>query len=142
LLYLKNQIFEKVKLHGCEPSVFVVDDDKAVRASIVKRLTRENFVVHDFESGEKLLNALLHEHPDVVLLDYKMPGLNGEETLAEMQKRGLTIPVVILTAHNNLMNVSKSKYQGGVSLVTKSLELEDVVWVAKLALARRSILIL
>ncbi|MDT7043217.1 response regulator [Candidatus Nitronereus thalassa] len=115
----------------------MVDDNAVVRKSIAKRLVREAFLVQTFESGEKVLDALHHEHPDAVLLDFKMPGLNGEETLAEMRKRGLTVPVVILTAYSDVMDVSKSQYQGVVSLVTKSLELEDVVSVAKEAITNR-----
>ncbi len=128
--------------YGYSPLIFVVDDNKIVRKSIVKRLSRENFVVKDFESGEKVLDALDYETPDLVLLDIQMPNLNGLDTIMEMQKKRMMMPVVLLTAHKELVDMSKIKYKGVISLVTKSLELEDVVSVAKLAITGRQSLTL
>ena len=122
---------------GYRPLIFVVDDNEVVRKSIVKRLSRENFVVKDFESGEKVLETLDFEIPDLVFLDIKMPKLNGLETVKAMNKKGMMTPVVFLTAHKELVDMSKIKYKGIISLVTKSLELEDVVSVAKEAITKR-----
>jgi FixJ family two-component response regulator len=123
--------------YGYRPLIFVVDDNEVVRKSIVKRLSRENFAVKDFESGEKVLEALDYETPNLVLLDFQMPKLNGLETVMEMQRKGMLIPVVFLTAHKELLDMSKVKYKGVISLVTKSLELEDVVSVVKIAITDR-----
>ena len=117
--------------HVPQPWVFVVEQNKVVRSSIIKRLKREKFPVQAFESGESLLDTLRHAHPDVVLLDYDMPGLTGEQTLEEMHKMGLCFPVVLLTAHGDRVKVSTRNYQGSVVMVTKSLELEDIVRVVQ-----------
>ena len=115
--------------------VFVVEHNMMVRSSITKRLTRKDFRVRSFESGEAALIALTEEQPDLVLLDYKMPGLNGEQILEKMFKMGLSIPVVLLTAHRDFLEVFHWNYQGPVSVVTKSLELEDIVLVVQNAMS-------
>jgi len=131
-----------VSNHGCTPSIFVVDDSGVVRENIVKRLKKEDFVVRSFESGERVLEALTRDLPDLVFLDLHMPRLSGIDTIGEMQKRGISVPVVLLTAHQELVDMAKVKYKGVLSLVTKSLDLQDVVSVAKLAIAGRRSLIL
>jgi len=119
--------------------VFVVDDSQLIRDTIVKRLSKEGFAVKSFESGEGVLGALDHETPDLVLMDLKMPGLNGRKTIEEMEKRGLTVPVVILTAHQEFIDLSKVTYKEVISLVIKSLDLKDVVMVTREAIsAQRS----
>ena len=117
------------------PVVFVVDDSQIVRDNIVKRLKKEGYCVKSFESGERVLEELESEHPDLLLLDLNMPRLSGGETIHEMQKRGLSVPVVILTAHQELIDMSNVTYKAVMSLVTKTLELEDVVSVAREAIA-------
>ena len=66
--------------------VFVTDDEQAIRAAIVKRLGRQGHRVVAYESGEALLEALQHDLPDVILLDVKMPGLGGIDTLKQVRQ--------------------------------------------------------
>ena len=122
--------------------MFVVDDNQLIRDNIVKRLSKEGFYVKSFESGEGVLAALDHETPDLVLLDLQMPVLNGGKTIEEMERRGLRIPVAILTAHQELINLSTVTYKGTISLVTKTIELADIVLVTRLAIAGRQSVIL
>ena len=58
-------------------TIFVTDDEPAIRNAIIKRLTRKQHRVVGFESGDALLAALRQEIPDLILLDLKMPGLSG-----------------------------------------------------------------
>ena len=67
--------------------IFVTDDEQAIRGSIIKRLTRQGHHVVGYESGEALLEGLQHRLPDLVLLDLKMPGLSGLETLKHVRHR-------------------------------------------------------
>ena len=62
-------------------SIFVTDDDEVVRSSITRRLTRGGHEVRSFDSGEALLAGLDDDVPDIILLDLKMSGMTGLETL-------------------------------------------------------------
>ena len=64
--------------------IFVTDNDRAIRGAIPKRLTRQGHHAVGYESGEALLEGLQHSLPDLVLLDVKMPGLSGLETLKQV----------------------------------------------------------
>jgi len=62
-------------------TIFVTDDEPAIRSAITKRLSRRQHRVSGFDSGEALVTGLEREVPDIILLDLKMPGMSGLETL-------------------------------------------------------------
>jgi len=65
-------------------TIFVADDEPAIRSAIVKRLASKQHRVVGYESGDALLAALGHEVPDLILLDLRMPGLSGLETFKKL----------------------------------------------------------
>ncbi|MBW8010605.1 MAG: pyridoxal-phosphate dependent enzyme [Chloroflexi bacterium] len=83
------------------PRILVVDDN-AVDARLMRRLfqTRHNFVVEEANSGEKALEILKETIPDLIILDYVLPGLNGLELLEVLRQNDKTkeIPVIIISA--------------------------------------------
>jgi CheY-like chemotaxis protein len=80
-------------------TVLVVDDDPTQRRLIQAVLEREGFTVAHAESGDDALKKLAAgAAADVVLLDLVMPGMSGQDTLAEMPHRGFNQPVIVLTA--------------------------------------------
>ena len=121
-----------------KPHIFIVDDEDVLRRGIAKRLTRNHFKVREFDSGEALLSFidLQEEKPDVLLLDYKMPGMNGLETLEAIQKKISSVSTVILTAYKGAVNVKTAQKLGVCAVFTKSLELEGLVQIVNSALAK------
>lgn len=109
--------------------MFVVDDEEVIRRGIVHRLTRHHFHVKDFDSGEAVLSfsKLLDRTPDVVVLDYNMPGLNGLETLKELRTMMPAVTAVILTAYRGAVDEDMAKKLGVFEIFTKSVELEGLV---------------
>lgn len=84
-------------------SVLLVDDDADVRALLGDFLTEQGFVVHAARDGRHALQLLSHmDAPDLILLDYRMPVMNGSQFLARRRwnPRLRGIPVVILSAWN------------------------------------------
>jgi len=81
------------------PTVYVVDDDDAVRRALAFALDLEGFDVETFESGEALL---LREPPSAhgcLVLDERLPGISGLDTLRQLRARDVTLPAIFVTSH-------------------------------------------
>ncbi len=119
------------------PCVFVVDDEDIIRRGIVQRLTRHHFQVRDFDSGEALLHFAesQDEVPDVVVLDYNLPGLSGLETLKELKERIPMVTAVILTAYKEAVDIEMARNLGVSEIFTKNVELDGIVTIVNGAVA-------
>jgi CheY-like chemotaxis protein len=79
--------------------LLVVDDEPGFRCLARRLLGREGFQVSEASSGEEALNLLDSGlRVDVLLLDYRMPGLNGGETLDALRRKGIDVPAVLISA--------------------------------------------
>ena len=78
--------------------VLMVDDEERFRITTAKILERKGFHTILAESGEEALEKI-KEKPDVVVLDIRMTGMDGEETLAKIKESNPEIPVIMLTGH-------------------------------------------
>ncbi|MCC6141211.1 MAG: sigma-54-dependent Fis family transcriptional regulator [Nitrospira sp.] len=106
--------------------VFVTDDEQAIRSAVVKRLTRQGHRAVGYESGEALLEALRHELPDLVLLDLKMPGLNGLDTLKNLRQLAPSAMVIMLTAYGTVQDAVEAMKLGAYDFLIKSVDLEGI----------------
>jgi len=82
--------------------VMIVDDEEDFVETIVKRLKDRGLTVDGVHSGSEALNLLETKDFDVVILDVKMPGMDGIETLREMKKRKPLTEVIMLTGHGSV----------------------------------------
>ena len=109
-----------IELEGTtKPVVLVVDDDWAVRAAVAEDLKREDYSLFFAENGQDGLTLVREAHPMVILLDLRMPKMDGFEFLAELDLKA-TDPysVIVLTGHGNAEAV-KECYDAGVSIFLK-----------------------
>ncbi len=113
--------------------VLIVDDETRFRNNIVKILTARGFEARGAEDGETALALMRDEPCDVVLLDMKMPGLSGTETLRRLRKQGTTAEVVVLTGHASGANALDTMELGAVEYLTKPAPIEDLVEKVRLA---------
>jgi two-component system response regulator ChvI len=101
--------------------VVLVDDDDLFRESLGQNLNDAGFQVRDFGSGEAALEHLLADSSDdIVLLDWKMPGMNGIELLRRIRQAGLEAPVIFLTVLNDQIYEEAALQGGAVDFVEKS----------------------
>jgi two-component system response regulator AtoC len=107
-------------------TIFVADDEHAIRSAITKRLSRLQHRVQAFESGEALLGAVKQEVPDLILLDLKMPGLSGIETLKAIRQKAPQALVIILTAYGTVQDAVEAMKLGAYDFVIKTIDLEGV----------------
>ena len=107
--------------------VLVVDDELDFLETIVKRLEVRNIKATGVDSGPRALDLLDKEDFDVVILDVKMPGMDGVETLVEMKKKKPQLPVVMLTGHATVASGIQGMKQGAFAYVMKPVELDELL---------------
>ncbi len=115
-------------------SIFVTDDDEVVRSSITRRLTRGQHDVRSFDSGEALLEGLDHDTPDIILLDLKMSGMTGIETLKHIRPKAPQTLVILLTAYGTIEDAVEAMRLGAYDFLIKSVDLSGVGPVVERAL--------
>lgn len=105
----------------CPVRILLVDDDELFRESLSMNLADAGFAVSEAETGAAALALLATPPPpDLVLLDWKMPGMNGIEALRRMRENGLTLPVIFLTALSNQIYEEAALQGGAVDFVEKT----------------------
>ena len=115
-------------------TIFVTDDEPAIRAALVKRLSRRHHRVMAFESGEALLQALDQEVPDLMLLDVKMPGLSGLDALKACRTKAPFALVIMLTAYGTVQDAVEAMKLGAYDFVIKTVDLDGMEQVLDRAL--------
>jgi CheY-like chemotaxis protein len=90
-----------------DSKILLVDDEVDFLETLVRRLEKRNVNVTGVQSGEEALQSL-DQHPvDVVVLDVKMPGMEGIQVLREIKRRQPTVEVIMLTGHAKPVNIDE-----------------------------------
>lgn len=124
-----------------EGMVWVVDDDRSIRFVLRKALERAGIPSRAFERAEDVLEALREEHPDVLVSDIRMPGMDGTSLLEEVKRRQPTLPVIIMTAYSDVESAVASFKGGAFEYLAKPFDVVKAVEVidrARKASAERS----
>ncbi len=100
-------------------TVLVVDDEKRSADNLVKILGEYEFVAEAVYSGEEAIARLEQAEYDVVLLDYKMPGMGGKETLRVIASRNFPAEVIILTGHASVNDAVDILEMGAMDYLLK-----------------------
>jgi len=107
--------------------VMVVDDEEEFREMTVKILTKRGLKVLSAESGEKTLEVLEQSRVDVVLLDVKMPGMDGIETLRRIRSLKPLVEVVLLTGHASVESGIEGMKLGAFDSLMKPIETDPLL---------------
>src|SRR3990170_7260499 len=124
---------------GSQMRVLVVDDEEAFRILMESELGRVGFSVECVKSGEEALGALAAQDFEVVLLDLKMPGLGGMETLKRMREAGVAAEVIILTGHPDIDDAIQAMKLGAYDYLTKPARLAEVEELLKRAAEKKEL---
>lgn len=107
-------------------SILIVDDDKAMRELLRRILEFQAYTVHEAADGAKGL-IILEQHPvDLVLLDLKMPVMNGPEFLRKLRSAHGTLPVVIITGYPDSDLIAQTFQYGPITMLAKPVEKEQL----------------
>jgi two-component system invasion response regulator UvrY len=107
--------------------ISIVDDHSVVRSGLSALINSWNGmrVVHEFESGEDFLTSIKQEkHSDVIILDNHLKGITGEQTFLNMQKMGVFLPVILITAEDNQEMLDRLLEVGLFSAESKTIKPE------------------
>lgn len=107
--------------------IVVIDDDEAARTSLAQLLTLRRFDVRTFSSGEAALAWSDLPDCDVIVSDIKMPGMNGEELLAEVIRRRFMAPVILITGHGDVSMAVRCLKSGAYDFIEKPFDNEVIL---------------
>jgi len=102
--------------------VYVVDDDEAVRDALALLLETDGFVVQGFASAQAFLAVCNAESRGCIILDVKMPEMEGPALHRELLRRGILLPVIFLTAYGTITQSVQAIKAGAVDFLTKPVE--------------------
>lgn len=118
-------------------NLLIVDDEEPFLESMRKRLEIRGFRVTCVDRGEKAIEAARRQAIDIALVDLKMPGISGEETLEALKKEHEWMEVVILTGHGSIDSAVECTRSGAYGYLQKPCELECLLEVLKDAYRKR-----
>ena len=104
------------------PLVHLVDDDGAIRRSAGFLLKTSGYQVRSYESGVDLLRSFSELDKGCILLDIRMPGMDGLEVQQALKDKGVTLPVIIMTGHGDVTLAVKAMKAGAIDFIEKPFE--------------------
>jgi FixJ family two-component response regulator len=116
------------------PTVFVVDDDDAVRASVVNLLESDGYDVQPFACARAFLGTALPPAPACLVLDMHMPALDGLDVVAELARSDAGIPVIFLTGFGSIPLSVQAMKAGAIEFLTKPVQPERLLDAVRTAL--------
>ena len=119
--------------------LLLVDDESDFRDTLLKRMQRRNVDVHGVESGDQALSWLDANPADVVILDVRMPGMDGIETLREIKKRHPLVEVIMLTGHASMEAAIEGMQMGAFDYLMKPMDMDELLYKAEDAFKKKNI---
>nr|WP_269412585.1 response regulator transcription factor [Lentibacillus daqui] len=107
--------------------ILIVEDEAKIARVIQLELEHEGYTVEIARDGRKGLDKVKQNHHDLVLLDIRLPELNGLEVLRRIRKSGNTLPVILLTARNSTPDKVSGLDQGADDYISKPFEIEELL---------------
>jgi FixJ family two-component response regulator len=120
---------------GAAPWIAVVDDDPSVLKALTRLLRIRSFGAKTYRSALEFLASLPGEAPDCLIVDLQMPGMNGLQLHQYLTGRGIEIPTIIITAHDEGDVRQRCESAGAAGYLLKPIE--DAVLLEAIAKARR-----
>ena len=107
-------------------SIYVVDDDTVIRSNLHDYLELEGHEVETFSSGEDALSRLDKYTPDVMLIDLKLPGIDGLELLEKVKVTSQLVEVIIITGHGDIPTAVQAMKLGARDYIKKPFDMDEI----------------
>ncbi|MGH8316704.1 MAG: response regulator transcription factor [Steroidobacteraceae bacterium] len=118
------------------PTVFVVDDDNAIRNSLRLLLKSVDLASRTMGSAAEFLETCCPSQPGCLVLDVRMPGMSGLELQQELNRRGATIPVIFITGHGDIPMAVEAMQHGAFDFLQKPFRDQELIDRIQRALAK------
>ncbi len=119
--------------------LLIVDDEKNMRTVLRRALSAEGYEVFEAATGKEALDVLTDVMPDLIVMDQKMPEMDGLTALKKVKRLLPSLPVVILTAHGNVQSAVEAVRAGATEYLTKPFDLDELKLVVSKALGVRDL---
>ena len=118
------------------PIVFVVDDDPPVRRAIKRLIGSAGLQVELFGSAQEFLESRRADAPSCLVLDIKLPGINGLDFQRQLAEAGIRIPIVFISGHGDIPMTVRAMKAGAVEFLTNPFRDQDLLDAIEVALER------
>jgi two-component system response regulator (stage 0 sporulation protein F) len=106
--------------------VLIVDDQNGIRLLLMEVFNSEGYLTSQASNGKIALEIVRNERPDLVLLDMKIPGMDGLEILKHIKAIDSTITVIMMTAYGELDMINRATELGAVKHFTKPFDIDEL----------------
>ncbi len=107
--------------------ILIIEDEPDLRKGLEVNLVREGFKVFQANNGETGISLAIKHNPDLILLDVMMPGMNGIDVCREIRRKGIEIPIIMLTARSDEIDRVVGLEVGADDYVTKPFSVRELV---------------
>ncbi|GAB5403026.1 MAG: response regulator [Aureliella sp.] len=121
--------------------VLIVDDDEAIRKSLARILQLNSFETAEAADGKAALDMIQQQVPDLVILDIRMPGIDGIETFVRIREQLPNVPAIFMSAYSANDRAKAADALGGLSVLAKPFKIDSMLDLAKSAIHIAPILI-
>ncbi|CCG18925.1 response regulator [Taylorella asinigenitalis 14/45] len=113
-------------MSSSQTTIYIVDDDNAVRDSLRFLLETNGYIVETFPSGEQFLESYKSDSVSILITDVRMPGMSGLQLQEEMNSRKIDIPIVFITGHGTVPMAVSTMQRGAVDFIEKPFNLTHI----------------
>jgi len=115
------------KNHVKLPSILIVDDDAGQRSLLDSFLRTQGFETVMADSGERALEILQSQKPDMIISDVRMPGMTGLEMLKRVRQQFPALPVLLVTAYTDIRDAVEAMRDGALNYLAKPIDLDELL---------------
>lgn len=121
-----------------QTKVLLIDDETEFVSALAERLRLRNYSARAVYPADDALEIVRSDMPDVVLLDFKMPGMDGVEVLKRIKAIDSTIEVIMLTGHGDIQSIEEAVKGGAYEYIMKPINIKDLIMKIDSAKKKRS----
>src|SRR6185503_2996700 len=119
--------------------ILIADDEPSNRRILAQELTHKGFAVDTARGGKEALSKIESVPPDLVILDYMMPDMNGLDVLKELRQRGNDTPVILITAYGSVERAVEVMKAGAYDFITRPFDPDHIELVVHKAIERQTL---